>query len=748
MKRIVLTWLLPAAVALALGAAASADTARRWIQGGREEFLRGSPESASITSDGRIMLPPQATKLFDSPQQFVWDMAVDATGQLFVAGGNEGTIYDGRGTPVHDDEKPEIHALAVGPDNMLYFATSPLGAVYRLAPGGTVAEFFTPRPEGGLGAERYIWDLAFDGDGNLYVATGIEGRLYQVGRDGAGRVVFDSDEAHISCLAVDASGGGRVLFGSDPNGQVFSLDAEGNVFVLFDSTLKEINNLAVGPGGALYATGVGAGAVREVEPSPQPRQEQQLQEVPAVSQGTPQPGSRPAPLLGRTSSVAVAAIADGSDGGDGEVSAVYRILPDNTVETVWSSDELVAYSLALDRGGRALVGTGPRGLLIAIEPDGTERVLRRLQGRQVTALLSSRGQLHAGVSNLGRVYRLSEQFDVRGEFLSQVKDTGTVSTFGAIRWRAEAPAGTTLRLLTRSGNTAEPDNTWSAWSEPYSDPRASTVASPAARFVQWKAELSTTEPGASPLLSSVSIFYLQNNLRPRVRTAAVLPVGIHFQPAMVDPDAEAIPAEVATELRELSIMVPGTTAAGKMVFARQMRTIRWEAADPNGDELTYRVLYRPIESSEWSALTGDHETSLFSFDTRSLADGTYVARIEASDIRSNTPERAKTGHLDTQPFDVDNTPPRIEDLAATADGGEATVTFTAADDLSAIKRIRLRVDAGRWRVVLPEDGIPDSGREQVAVRLQGLAPGAHTVTVQAMDELYNVGAGRAVVTVR
>lgn len=731
MKRIARLSLLILSLTLVICLLVSAGTTRRWVQGGREEFLKGDPESATITSEGGIILPPAVSKLFDSPQQFVWDLAVDNKGQLFVAGGNEGIIYDSRGNPVHNDAKPEIRSLAVGPDGLLYFATGPSGDVYRLDAAGRAEEFFTPKPEGGT-EERYIWDMAFDSAGNLYVATGIEGRLYKVGRDGEGSVVFDSDEANLTSVAVDNRG--RVYFGSDPNGQLFQLDAAGKVFVLFDSPLKEINNVALGPGGVIYATAVSEKAA-----------DKQEEEAKKESR----PPSSSLPTVGKSGSISVSNATDSTAKNNGEISAIYRVLSDNTVEMIWSSTNQVAYSLTVDSDGRVLVGTGPKGLLISVDGNGIESALRRLEGMHVTALAAERGEIYAGVSNLGRVYRLSRQYANTGHFISQVKDTGTVSTFGVISWRAQTPAGTSLRLLTRSGNTKEPDNTWSAWSEAYTDSEGSTITSPAARFVQWKAELSTTDPAASPLLESVSVFYLQNNLRPRVKTAEVLPAGVTYKPSMpIDPSVADMPAEIVEELKQHKIQVLVISSAGQAIFQREMRTIRWKAEDANGDELGYRLLYRQIGSSEWSPLAKNLETTHHCFDSRSLADGTYVVRVEAHDNPSNPPDKSLSGFLDTLPFIVDNTPPQVEGLAATADARDAIVSFTATDNLSAIKEIRLRLDAGLWQAALPQDGLADSRSERVSVRLKGLEPGLHVITVQITDELYNVGSASISVTVR
>jgi len=731
LKPILRTSALVTILFLAIQFIASAAATRRWVQGGREEFLKGNPESASISSDGAIQLPPSATRLFDSSQQFVWALAVNSAGRLFVAGGTDGIIYDARGNPVYDSEKPEIRALAVGPDDLIYFATSPSGSVYRLNSAGAAEKFFTPS-SGGSSTERYIWDLAFDRAGNLYVATGIEGRLYRVGPDGNGSVVFDSDQVHITSLAVDPQG--NVFFGSDPGGHIFRLDPSGKTFVLFDSPLREISDIAVRPDGSLFATAISGSTQKETKTATGV-------EKTAITASALEVGDAGASV----------SISNKTDGGEsnGEISALYHLSRDGTAAAIWTSKTEVAYSLSVDGDGAAIVGTGPKGRLISVKTDGTFRVLRRLEGMQVTALYYSSGQLYAGVSNLGIVYRLTSQFAERGSFISQVKDCGTVSSFGALRWRAEVPDGSAVRLMTRSGNTSEPDNTWSEWSKAYTDPRNSVISSPAARFIQWKAELSTTEPGLSPVLKSVSLFYLQNNLKPRVKSITVLPPGIFFKPpSPPDPLIEAIPAEVAAELKTLGLNVISGSSRGQVVYSREMRSLSWAASDSNDDELIYRLLIRNTGGSEWSPLAERVRDNYYCFDTRSLGDGEYVVRVEASDSLSNPPDKASVGSLDTRPFLIDNTPPTIEGLSATASSGAATISFETADSFSAIKAIRIKVGAGPWRPVLPDDGIADSRRERVTVQLDGLGAGRHAISVQAQDELHNIGSGSAEVTIR
>jgi hypothetical protein len=372
-------------------------------------------------------------------------------------------------------------------------------------------------------------------------------------------------------------------------------------------------------------------------------------------------------------------------------------------------------------------------------------VLRTLEGDQITVLTAWRGLIYAGVSNLGGVYQISSRFENKGVFLSQVKDTGATSSFGAIRWNKK---GSRVLLHTRSGNTATPDNTWSDWSTAYNDPKNSKISSPPARYIQWKAELTTTEPESSPSLRSVSIYYLQNNVRPRVNSVAVLPTGVTYKPGIIDYEAKAIPSEIITELKQFRIHSSMMPVRGKMIFDRKMRTFLWKASDTNNDELVYNIKYRLATEDSWSPLVSDHEEDYYTFDTRVLSDGTYVARVEASDYRTNSRERSLSGWLDSQPFDVDNTPPTVAGLQVTATGRKIKISFTASDSFSTIKLAKVKINTGDWLVALPQDGISDSLNETYSLELDSADSGEMNITVQVIDELYNSAAASGKVTIR
>lgn len=91
-----------------------------------------------------------------------------------------------------------------------------------------------------------------------------------------------------------------------------------------------------------------------------------------------------------------------------------------------------------------------------------------------------------------------------GHFTSRILDAGTVADWGPATWDADVPAGTSLGLSVRTGGVAEPDGSWSAW-KPLAG--SGEAVGGTGRFLQYRAELATTDSGRSPVLRRVTVAY-------------------------------------------------------------------------------------------------------------------------------------------------------------------------------------------------------------------------------------------------
>ena len=94
-------------------------------------------------------------------------------------------------------------------------------------------------------------------------------------------------------------------------------------------------------------------------------------------------------------------------------------------------------------------------------------------------------------------------YSTAGTFTSRVLDSGQTGTdWTTIQASSATPAGTQLTIETRSGDTATPDGTWSAWQALGT---GGGIASPNARYLQYRAALSTTDDKTSPALEEVTV---------------------------------------------------------------------------------------------------------------------------------------------------------------------------------------------------------------------------------------------------
>ncbi|MGZ4683131.1 MAG: DUF4082 domain-containing protein, partial [Acidimicrobiales bacterium] len=91
-----------------------------------------------------------------------------------------------------------------------------------------------------------------------------------------------------------------------------------------------------------------------------------------------------------------------------------------------------------------------------------------------------------------------------GTFTSRVLDAGSAATWGALTPTATTPGGTTVTYETRSGPVALPDGSWSAWVPVGA---GGAIASPAGRYLQYRATLTTLDLAVTPELTSVTVSY-------------------------------------------------------------------------------------------------------------------------------------------------------------------------------------------------------------------------------------------------
>ena len=728
---------------LALGASALvwAATPTFWTVATQSAFLKGDVEDLSIDSDGRVSLGPSPAVLAETAAPFLWTVLSLPDGSIVAGSGNEGKVFkvgrDGKMTTLFDAAELEVHAVAPAPGGGLYVATSPDGKIYQVGADGSSKTFFDPD-------DKYIWALAVDKAGSVFAATGDKGVIYKITPDGHGTVFYKTSTTNVVSLAFAPSG--DLIAGTESPGRLFKLDPAGKPFVLLDSPYREIHSIRVAPDGTIYAAAMNGagGGDRAVDRSPAPDPDRPpvatvSTEITAVGVVDTPPAQSAATSVSRP-----------RGGGRG---AIYRVRPDGFWDPVWETGEDTPYDLVIEPGGTLLVGTGTEGKIFRLSGDPARASLvTRAAARQVTALLREpSGRIIGATSNPGKLVALGAEPARRGTYDSDVRDAGTTATWGMIRWRATGGRGQ-VQVTTRSGNTATPDETWSAWSKPYDNPDGQQVASPNARYLQWRAVL-TSDGGAAPALTSVTTAYLPRNLRPQVLSITVHPAGTVFQRPFSTGELEIAGYEDNTSDNRPPTQAPppaaGTASAstapalGRRIYQKGLQTFVWKADDGNDDRLQFDVLYRREGDTDWKVLKRGLWDPIVVWDTTSVPDGTYVVKVAASDAPSNSPETALVGEMESLAFDADNTPPAIDLQAPTRTGSRASLSFVVRDAQSAVQRVEYSLDASRWRVVYPKDGIPDSRREEFEIALSDVEAGRNVI-IRATDAMNNVATSVAV----
>ena len=95
-------------------------------------------------------------------------------------------------------------------------------------------------------------------------------------------------------------------------------------------------------------------------------------------------------------------------------------------------------------------------------------------------------------------------YPASGTFTSRVFDAGQAVSWGAITWDQSAPTGTSIAISVRTGNTPTPDGGWSAFT-PIAASGAGIPGS--SRYVQYQAQLASSDTANTPTLKDVSIAY-------------------------------------------------------------------------------------------------------------------------------------------------------------------------------------------------------------------------------------------------
>jgi hypothetical protein len=561
---------------------------------------------------------------------------------------------------------------------------------------------------------KYIFAIAVDTAGNIYLGTGPQGKIYMLDSFGKGpQLLYDSRDKNILSLAIGKDG--FIYAGSDSRGLVYKINPRDKTAtgtshsaeVLYDSEQPEITSLLFAGDGNLYAAATSAeiaqAAAEFVAQPPsagRPEVEVEMQEGVPESEGglkleianTKQDSDDELPR-GQAPTLKLPKPA--------EASYIYRITKDGYVTDVFT-ETAVLFCLA-EQERKLLIGTGNDGQTFTVDPASEQRavVYQDEHASQITAIAVTDDGVYLGTANPAKLIKLAKTFAPEGTYTSSLIDAGQPSNWGKLQIEADIPQGCKVRMACRSGNVKDVnDPTFSSWTEPVEVTEPVQLQCPLGRFCQYKLILQTEDNRKSPLVREIAVADTVPNLAPKLESVS----------------AERIKSADKTGVFKIS----------------------YKAKDDNGDVLIYKIDFRKIGRESWIELEKDIETDSFEWDGRTVEDGRYEIRATASDERSNTTTTKLSGSRITEPVVVDNIGPIIKKYSIESSKKSVILKMQISDQLSAIGKVDYTIDSNaEWISTVPDDLVYDTTDEDFTIVIEQLNAGEHIIAVRVSDDVGN-----------
>jgi two component regulator with propeller domain len=708
---------LAAMILFAAGEASAVKTSL-WTQDSVDDFLTGDVTGVTVTSEGQVLLGAAfdsvVTGLPDVAQ--IWCLARDSKGRVYFGTGDNGRIYrwtrGGKAQLVWNTGASEIMSMAIDANDNLYAGSSPGGIVFRVTARGDTSRYFET-------GEQSVWTLLIGKNGAVYAGTGSRGRVYRITAPGKGSVFSETRDANVLALALAKDG--ALLAGTSSKGLLMRIEPDGSTRVIYDSGAEELRAIAVLEDGSI-AVGTNRGQS-------------------GTSTGAGSAAGNM--LLGIEVTPA-----------SGSKCGVYLVQPDGSARLLYAPPCDYIYAMVPGEAQTVWFTTGNPAALFRVGLDRKYALLGATESKQLLGVLRGGAESFVSAGNAAVLYSLGSGVGGNGTYISEPHDLRSVASWGEARI-ARSGNGEVL-WSSRSGFSKTPDDGWSGWSREAPVKDYVKIESPPARFLQYRLRFRRGS-GEPPAVATVEVAYLQRNLPPSIANVTLYgPENPYFEggPEYRPPQiSQSFPNGMKLEF-SLPRSGPRPVSDASAAWARGIRSASWDAADPNGDALRYKLYIKADDETAWKPLTKEIDDRAYSWDAESFANGTYRLKLEASDAPDNPDGTAITTERVSSPFLIDNVPPRVEGLhtaiRAGSTRGRSTVAVSgiAIDVDSRVAKIEYSVDGSDWKQVFPDDTIFDSPRESFHFDVADVMPGEHAITVRASDSQRNVSAGKILAVTR
>jgi len=564
------------------------------------------------------------------------------------------------------------------------------------------------------GSTKYIFAIATDDAGNIYLGTGPQGKVYMLDSFGKeAQLIYDSRDKNILSLAVGERG--FVYAGSDTRGLVYKINPRTKkATVLYDSDQPEITAVLFTTEGNLHAAATSAKIVQtqtkfasqlpfagrpEVEEPEEEEEEEEEKEGVGIGGG------------GFTLKIAnTKKKADDDELSSkratlrklikpAKASYVYRINEDGFVASIFR--ETAVFFCLAEEDKKLLVGTGSDAQLFAVDPASEQQAIiyKDEQASQITALTVARGDVYLGTANPAKLIKLGTGLAREGNYTSDLIDAEQPAKWGKLQIEADVPKGCKVLAASRSGNVKDiNDPTFSDWTELVEVIEPVQLHCPLGRFCQYKLVLQSEDGNESPLIREVAVASSVPNLAPKVKSVSI----------------------------------------DRIAQKEGLFKISYKTEDDNGDKLIYKIDFRKVGRTNWIELKDELEEGGFEWDSQTVEDGLYEVRVTASDERGNTTATKLTGSRISEPVVADNTGPVIAKHAIEQDDKTITLRLQVTDEFSVIGKLDYTIDSNaQWINAVPDDMVYDTTEENFTIVIEKLEAGEHIITVKISDDVGN-----------
>ena len=688
------------------------------------DFEKGEVKTTSLSSEGEIFPAPARQTDWESEDELLWRIVQGPGGIIYFSTGNEGKIYrrDAKGkTELWCDlEEVAAFSLAVDKNSVVYAGASPGGKIYRI-PEKNISKVFCET------GEEYVWDLVFNSEGDLFAATGNQGKLFKISASGEAELYYEATDKNLmDILFLDKVNDDSIYLASHDKGRIYRVYEKDKAFVLFDSGMDEIRAIVEGEEGYLYAALNTAKSL----PPPPPKPPDKNEDNANTENGNK---NKEAPKLALPMIM-------------GERSSIIKIDIAGYVWPVLNMPESPIHSLLYDQDAQnVLASAGEKGKLYRIEDLNKYTLVFSTEEKYILSLLSSDQGFYFGTGQSAKLYSVDWKDRKEGEYISPVHNAETSVQWGRIRIQSDIPGGTSVKIQTRSGNTEEPDKTWSEWTkEEEIKNEQALISCPVARFYQYKLNLSGRDAKTYPLVKKVESYYAPPNRAPIIENLEVASPTKKKRPPK--PPTKPKPGKNSKNNSQGSN--PASAIDAKANSNPKKVKITWKVTDPEDDQLRYSLFFKGEKETVWKKIEDKLEKNTYEFSTDALPDGRYRIKLIASDIPTNPKNSAKESEHISDIFTVDNTPPKlVKKLSFDRVEKEAVVIHAVAeDDTSIISTAQYSLNAEEWLRVNPEDEIFDSRTESFSFLVNQLEEEEILVTIMVTDAEGNTVVCKLLIT--